>query len=120
MKIVVPGEPVPKGRPRINKTTGTVYTPATTRVYENSVAMMAMVGKEKFADAPVIIEALFFLKGNKKVDIDNLVKSVLDGLNHSGIWDDDSQVWALAAFKYPNAETPRTEITIGLLGDQPS
>ena len=42
-RLIVPGRPVPKGRPRMTRT-GRVYTPAATRAYEDLVAAAWMEG----------------------------------------------------------------------------
>jgi len=48
VRFVLVGEPVPKGRPRLNKATGAIYTPRETKAYEDAIAMMAMTQREKY------------------------------------------------------------------------
>ena len=50
------------------------------------------------------------IKATKKPDIDNVIKSVLDGLNGVA-YEDDKQVVKLTANKYYGVQ-PRVEITI--------
>ena len=44
LNFVVPGKPVPKGRPRLGK--GHVYTPKKTKDYEKKVAMVALQARQ--------------------------------------------------------------------------
>jgi Holliday junction resolvase RusA-like endonuclease len=104
------GEPVPKGRPRLNKTTGTIYTPPETRVYEDSIAMMAMTQREKYGANLVKVSAIFFT-AKKRIDCDNCLKAVLDGLMKGGIFDDDSQV-VEGHYVRVKSNNPRVEVTI--------
>ena len=116
--IWLPGQPIGKGRPRFTRM-GRVYTPEKTRKYEMRLAALAsdyMVthGLEVTSKpCSVIIKAQFqipksWTKAKKeaarnneiypgKPDIDNLAK-VLDAFNEI-VWNDDSQVYELRAFK---------------------
>jgi Holliday junction resolvase RusA-like endonuclease len=54
-------------------------------------------------------------------DLDNVVKSILDGIGIAGLWDDDGQVTVLraeAAFSEKDQE-PRVELTIYLPAERP-
>lgn len=113
MRIELAGPPIPKGRPRLNTKTGTIYTPKTTRVYEQSLAYLFLAEREKFIDQDVVLYAWFYLK-NKKVDCDNLVKAVLDSAN--GIaFTDDKQVVEIHAYKI-FSEEEKTVVVIGEVG----
>ena len=103
--FTIPGPAQAKQRPRINRNTGRVYTPGATSKYEKLV-------KESYGDNPwfedqfISIKILFkfevpksyskkkqdeALAGNlrpTKGDIDNYIKSVLDGLNKVAFLDD--------------------------------
>lgn len=87
----VPGQPVPKQRPRV--VGKQAFTPARTRIYEQQVgwlARRAVDGMEPFAD-DVSLRLLFRRSGKLRADLDNLVKAVLDGL--SGVlFEDDRQI----------------------------
>lgn len=108
--------PVPKGRPRFSKVGGFMrsYTPKKTSDYETEVRTQAqaMMTREPL-ETPVAVYLYFRLpipksytkkrseaclngseRPTKKPDIDNLAKSVLDGLN-GVIWHDDSQIVSL-------------------------
>ena len=100
--IRVTGKPVPKGRPRFSKFGG-VYTPATTVEYENRVAATWL---ETFGDLKLggQLEAFLYFGtvGHAKQDVDNLVKSTLDGLQKAGAFvNGDEQVYKITASKFP-------------------
>lgn len=86
----IPGNPIPKGRPRGWE--GHYYTPERTREWEEWVGWHA---RDQFMDEPLKGDlgiGLVFLRGNKtKVDLDNLEKAVLDGLQGI-LFEDDSQI----------------------------
>lgn len=102
--------PKAKGRPRATKT-GHVYTPKTTREYENAVkdAFLAS-GGEKFHGnvsvninvyshhVEVEIEEIDGEPSKLRGDLDNYVKSILDGLNKHAYLD-DKQVHEIRAWK---------------------
>ena len=105
IRFIIPGPCVAKPRPRFSSKTGRVYTPNKGHKYEKLV-------KESYGDNPcfedqfISIKILFkfevpksyskkkraeALAGNlrpTKADIDNYIKSVLDGLNKVAFLDD--------------------------------
>ena len=113
----IEGDPVPKGRPKFRQAGGFVrtYTPGKTVDYENVVreAARAAMGVTDVLETPVgvflyirlPIPASYSKKAReacirgelhptKKPDIDNLAKSILDGLNGI-IYKDDAQIVSL-------------------------
>lgn len=118
IKVFVPGEPVAKARPRMTRT-GHVYTPSKTHHYEYKISLLglkAMAGKSPLEDS-LHIDILVIVSVPKswsekrknealahkvypsgKGDLDNFVKSALDGIN-GVIFKDDSQVCSLGARK---------------------
>ncbi len=127
--FVVPGVPVPKARPRLGK--HGAYTPAKTKLYERSVsyyAREAMRGLEPVS-CSVRVDLEFYmpipesfskpkreraidgkLRPIGRVDIDNCIKSCLDGQNKI-VYVDDNQVCDLSAHMF-YAEYPRVEIKV--------
>lgn len=128
-KIIVPGKPQAKQRPRVTRS-GFAFTPKETVMYENLVkveferqggqmlhngAIRATINNyfpvpksaSKKAQALMLEGKIPY---TKKSDCDNLAKSVLDALN--GIaYHDDAQVSELHVTK-GYAETPRVEIIL--------
>lgn len=109
------GRPVAKGRPRFWN--GHVSTPAATRKWESHVKSSASIALRQFkADCrrrhgPLLLWCTFFMPTLGRVDVDNLAKSIKDGLN--GVtWDDDSQVFMLIAEKTLDRDNPRVEVTV--------
>ena len=105
VKFSIPGPAQAKQRPRINRQTGRVYTPNATHKYEKLVK--ECYGNRHFFDEQYIsvkitfkftipksyskaeyYEALIGEIRPKKADIDNYIKSVLDGLNGVAFTDD--------------------------------
>lgn len=128
MKITfeVLGKPQAKGRPRFARMGGFVktYTPKETLEYENKVklAYLSQIKgqdyKEYAGQVKVSIWAYFEpiksiskkkyneILGTahlKRPDLDNIQKSILDGLNGVA-WKDDSQIYNIQAYKYYDKE----------------
>jgi len=118
VRFVVRGEPIPKGRPRVTKT-GHAYTPQRTVVYEKLVrhSYIAQCGAFRFPDgSPIEITINGYFPVPKSVskrraakmqageykttrpDLDNIIKSITDGLNGLA-FKDDSQICVINATK---------------------
>ncbi len=111
LEMVVPGRPVPKARPRVGAN-GNVYTPRETAEAEGAVGWAAKVKvRGRKATGPLAVTAIFYVTGRRKGDIDNLLKTVLDGLNKIA-YADDSQVVRAEALIVIDPANPRTEITV--------
>lgn len=110
MRIVIPGEPIAKERPRFNRTTGNFYTPASTRAYEETIAFLAMAQREKIEFEPVRFHALFYTAKKNPSDIDNLTKAIWDGLNGHA-FTDDKQICE-AHIARVRSSNPRVEILV--------
>jgi len=126
IRIIVPGQPIPKARPRLGKH-GHVYTPSNTVAYEAAVgyyARQAMKGEQPY-DCPFEVNLRFIFdppaswsktKQRQAVeglvdctvssDIDNLIKAALDSANHIIYTDDRKVVKVTASKDYgPKAQT---------------
>jgi Holliday junction resolvase RusA-like endonuclease len=111
IEVVVPGEPVAKGRPRFDRATGRAYTPAKTRSFEGALkyAAQQVMGERPPLEGPLHLDMLVVLpipqswskkrqaeaRGallwpTKKPDFDNFQKGV-DALNLV-VWVDDGQI----------------------------
>ena len=128
-KFTVLGEPVAKERVRV--VGGRAFTPRRTKAYEEQVAWEYKKQKGKFYDKEPVKASikLYFTPPKRtskkeiqkistgqvvytgKKDIDNIAKSILDGLN--GIaYIDDRQVVELQISKQYTLEETRAEIEI--------
>lgn len=111
MNIVVLGRPRPKQRPRMNPKTGRFYTPRRTSEYEDQIAWSVLGSDETFA-GDVILRVVYYLPDRKPVDLDNLLKATIDGLQKGRLVENDAQVKSLYAEICYDEEQPRTEIEI--------
>lgn len=131
--IQILGEPQGKERPRFNRKTGVVYTPVKTKEYEQRIKdeYIKQGGKLLSGEIDVVIQAYFkipkhakkaekhlmldgFVEPQKKPDIDNIAKVVLDGLQ-SVAFADDKQVTNLTVRKNYDEE-PKVIILISERG----
>ena len=84
LAFTVPGDPVPKARPRVVR--GRTYTPKRTVLYEMAVAYAATLAIRNIGDTrwnsdgrfKVTID--FWLGNARHCDLDNLSKAILDAL----------------------------------------
>lgn len=134
ISFTIDAVPVPKGRPRMNRLSGQVYTPLKTRAYENAVALkakLAMQGKQPFHGA-VKVSISFYLPIPKSwtkkrrqeaiegrhaecivSDLDNYVKACADGMNGI-VYHDDRQIVSLHARKRYSSAPETTVLVEGL------
>lgn len=130
-RFEVPGLPIAKSRPRFNRKTGRTWTPGKTTRYEN---LVSLAYKEVYPDVipagePIRLTVIAYfpvpkatskkrmalmlanlIHHVKRPDVDNVLKSVQDGLNKVAFMD-DSQIWSLCAEKR-YSEYPRVEVII--------
>ena len=126
--FIVPGPCVAKPRPRFSSKTGRVYTPNNGHKYEKLVRECYGDNKS-FEDKFIKIKIIFWFEIPKsyskqkrqdcaegfirpsRADIDNYIKSVLDGLNKVA-YADDRYIYKIEAEKRYTENEARTEITI--------
>ena len=106
--FVVPGQAIPKGRPRVMG--AHTFTPARTKQYEKLVWTCAVQAQVKPIAGPVCIWLEFHLVRPDCCDIDNLAKSVLDALAGTA-YADDRQVVELNLLKRAS-DKPHTKVVI--------
>lgn len=101
----------------MNRRSGTIYTPQKTRDYEKLIGQLVA----EAASAPLNelddlwIELEFQLAGNKRKDLDNLVKAVWDGITLAkAVWADDKQVVESRESVRYGAEEPGVAINVGV------
>jgi len=127
------GEPVPKGRPRFS-TRGkfpVAYTPEKTKAYEFEVGMMALGAMGGSKPLEGALEAFIYVtfpvpasyskkrteaclsnseKHTKKPDLDNVIKSVIDGMDKI-VFENDSQITSIHAAKV-YGEVAKVEVIV--------
>ena len=114
VKFHINTRPTPKQRPRLGKG-GKVYTPNSTKVFEE-ICRLSYGNRYYFDKEYISIKIVFKFKVPKSYsktkyseaiegkirpstnDIDNLLKSVLDGLNGKA-WKDDRYIYSIEAEK---------------------
>jgi Holliday junction resolvase RusA-like endonuclease len=121
MKIIfdVPGEPIPKARPRTVTQGGRImtYTDARTRRAEGVIRTCFLIEQRKAGlenqpfQGPVRVHAEFMRSTARRCDLDNLLKTVLDAVNKVA-FEDDQQVVEFSAKKGINREAPGSVVTI--------
>ena len=138
IRLTIPGEVVPQGRPRFARTkTGVrTYDPARSREYKSFVQWSTFqLWPEKPLDGPLSVRIVQYraipaswskkrrtealsgiIRPTGRPDLDNVVKAILDSLN-GRMWRDDSQVVSLHAEKR-YSETPRAEVEIEWVKEQ--
>lgn len=112
--LIIDGKPHPKERPRVVKATGVVYTPQRSQEAEKQIAAAWTAKKGPlFPKGTKLKLSMFFTEDGTSLvvtpleyedrvsirgDIDNYVKTVMDGLNGVA-WEDDVQVVQIEASK---------------------
>lgn len=115
LKLTIPGQPIPKGRPRFGR--GRTFTDPRTVSAESAIAaeFHRTLGVRHTIETPVTgklnVRIRFFRKDFTRVDLDNLMKLPLDALNKLA-WADDEQIVSLIGSKHHDADNPRTEIDV--------
>ena len=109
------GNPLPKQSFKVGRG-GKGYTPQRIKDWQTMVSMRA---KEAMAGAEPIHERLavtieFRRADNRRVDIDNLSKAVLDGMNGI-VFDDDRQVTQLYLNKLSKDDCDKQDLELGIV-----
>lgn len=121
-------KPTPKGRPRFNASTGKIYTPSTTRDFEEEFAYKYKTMGGKFYEGYLKVKLVFAFTPPKswskkkqneaiegkirptKSDADNYIKACLDSLNKVA-YEDDRYIYGVTAIKkYDTKEYIEIEI----------
>jgi len=112
--LIVPGEPVPKARPRVAR--GHAYTPHRTVEAEARVLeyLWYQYPRLQPQTGRFSVSLTFYLKGVGRGDWDNYSKLACDALNKR-VWVDDRMVRQANVEMVEHSALPRTEITVHLL-----
>jgi len=112
--ITIHDEPKPAARPKINRKTGGVFYPGEYRRYVRNYAE-AIAGRLDLPTpvrVPVALDLRFFRSTRRRVDMDNLEKTVMDLLVSAGVLQDDSLVLKKCTQLSLGSPYPRTEIHV--------
>ena len=111
IKFTFPGDPVPAPRPRFGQ--GRTYMPAGYTDYKEGLAwaFKAEMKRRKPMRGPIVLVLEFHRKNRRRVDLDNLAKTVMDAGN-GVVWEDDSQVFDKHTRKVLGCADPRVEVTL--------
>jgi Holliday junction resolvase RusA-like endonuclease len=90
-----------------------VFIPSRIReAVEDAILILKSMYNSKPIDKPVVVEITYAFRDNRKRDLDNLTKTLLDVLEDAGILDDDKFVYKLSIEKKTKQEEEKTEIRI--------
>ena len=140
LELFIPGRPIAKGRPTFSRANGRARTPASTRRWEEYIALrargaMSKAGHRELFTGPLGARMVFVFKRPERVktthcvygqdgrvelsaggaypDLSNLVKAIEDGLQ-GVVMADDCQICRLEASKVYAAkgEEPGVEVAV--------
>ncbi|MGW4240981.1 RusA family crossover junction endodeoxyribonuclease [Nocardia sp. NPDC004722] len=108
--VTLPGDPHPKGRPRFSR--GRAYTAEADRDAEARTALLLSQRVSQPLTGNIALTCVFYRRTRRRVDVDNLLKHVMDAANGI-LWRDDSQCTSLRGVIELDRDNPRTLILIG-------
>lgn len=113
--FTVLGPPRPWQRAQVGAN-GKHFKPRRTRAYQKLVATVAGLMRPRAwpLEARYRVEAKVFFPDARTRDIDNVAKSLLDGLN-GVLWKDDRQVELLSMQRAVDRTSPRIEVVVDAL-----
>lgn len=109
MRFLLLGNPLPKQRPRSSK--GRFYSPSTPEEQRIAAHLEAQMDYKAPSSEDVSITVRFYRANKRRVDLDNLLKLVLDAAN-GVIWEDDFSVKQIQARMSIDKNHPRTEMEV--------
>jgi len=108
--LVIDGNPKSKMRPKYGN--GKVYKTKEQKNNEEYLSVNFRRAFNKPYTKNVAIGCIFYRSNRQRIDVDNMLKNVMDAANGI-IWLDDSQVTAKIGVLELDVERPRTVIVIG-------
>jgi Holliday junction resolvase RusA-like endonuclease len=114
----VDGDPVATERPRSGNN-GIFYTPKKTREYQEELGwtIKAELPVDHDIQGTFGVLARFYRSTRRKIDVDNLLKTILDSCTKAKVWDDDCQVRELIGQLWIGHHDPRTEFVVYRMTD---
>jgi Holliday junction resolvase RusA-like endonuclease len=112
IEFVVPGTPIPLQRARIRGGQGG-YLPrdSRSRDYRDRIQKAWMAAGRPVLEGPITFGARFYRADRRRLDLDNLLKAVLDALTGC-VWADDSQVLRFSEVSLRRDPEERTEVRV--------
>lgn len=111
--IVYAGQPMPAKRPRFDSRSRRSYNDKGYQaVLDDFAAFIVKQWGGVFLEGPIKLVASFYRKDERHVDLDNLLKTVMDACQIAGIYKNDSQITTVLAMKGLDKDNPRTEFTL--------
>lgn len=107
--IVLDGDPMSKARSRFARKSG-AYTPPSVREAENRW-IDRLSGIEPFS-GNVAVACIFVRGSSQRIDVDNMLKLVMDACTRAKVWRDDSQVTGVAAVEELDPHEPRSVLAL--------
>lgn len=122
LAFTIPGKPQPKQRARKGRYGW--YTPQQTRVYEKRAGICALKAKVELAMRGQLwpvktkgvayrVTVTMFFPDKRGYDVDNVLKSILDGC--TPLWWNDRQVEESAVTKRYDKQNPRCEVLVSVI-----
>jgi len=109
--LVIDGPPKSKARPRFRRD-GRVYASPEQIAAEQALGWRFKASFPEPMAGNLGVGCIFFRPNAQRIDVDNMLKHVMDSANKV-IWADDSQVTAQVGIVELDAEHPRTVIVVG-------
>jgi len=88
-----------------------MYVPADIKKYAEGLSITARSAMNEPITGPVRIDVNAYFGTCRRKDIQNTLKSLLDALNNI-VYEDDSQIVELHAYKHLDKENPRVEVHV--------
>ncbi|QEK11790.1 RusA family crossover junction endodeoxyribonuclease [Crassaminicella thermophila] len=118
IKITVPGKPISKSNFKLKNIHGHIWMPKQGKhskyiAYENKIAgyINQQYNGEPLKGSIITIIKLYF-QNRRMGDLHNYPKSICDGIEKSGIIENDKQLKPVLLFDYIDKENPRIEIEL--------
>lgn len=114
VSFVIPGIPMSKSNNSIHNAAGVKILSPEYIQYEESIANIARLAAKgkKFQYKTITYVKVFFKKLRQHVDLNNMPKSICDGIEKSGIIDNDIDISTIYFEEDFDLDNPRVEVTM--------
>ncbi len=85
------------------------------RQYREEVGLACLIAGRPRLEGRLEIDLLVYPPDNRRHDLDNLLKGILDGLQHAGLYEDDSQIDKLRICRRHVYKPPSVVVTVSTL-----